>query len=438
MTARHITDVIALLNERADYAVCRNYEGLPYANKSRDIDIFISPKSFKAIRNDLERIFVREDWKIIVCVSGTRRNTYVCAKTVDSHAELIQWDFFINSSAYGILLLDASECLVHREFNGFLYHLSIEYQFLDKYMYNKVVGGEYPKKYNETRLTAEHSTVVTDKLKSLFGVDSVEECDRLGRRKLLMRAFLHNLKKRPLSLVADMSRFLWCVIVNYICSNTGFSIGFTGPDGSGKTTVIDLMMESLGPVFRSASVCCHFRPTLFGNLGDVAHSAGLKKEVDHKYDDPHRGGRTGTFSSLLRLWYYSVDYILGHFIKVKAQTCSGRIVIFDRYYTDIICDSRRTRIHLNRKFLYIFGRLFIPKLDYNILLTASTDTILSRKAELDREGIDKINDNIVWLAGKKGYTKILNESTPEVAIASILQHVFECQNKKNLNRLRYR
>ena len=35
----HIIRVFALLNERAEYAVLRNYEGLPDRNESRDIDI---------------------------------------------------------------------------------------------------------------------------------------------------------------------------------------------------------------------------------------------------------------------------------------------------------------------------------------------------------------------------------------------------------------
>ena len=37
---------------------------------------------------------------------------------------------------------------------------------------------------------------------------------------------------------------------------------------------------------------------------------------------------------------------------------------------------------------------------------------------------------------KKGYTKVLNESTPQVAVNEILIFVFNEQHKKNLKRLR--
>ena len=214
------------------------------------------------------------------------------------------------------------------------------------------------------------------------------------------------------------------------------NIVLCGMMGSGKTTVIDLLLERLSPVFRTAHTYYHFRPAMFGNLGEVAHSAGLKKEVDRNYSDPHRGGKTGTLSSLARLLYYSVDYIIGYWVKVKSVTRITRLVIFDRYYTDIICDSRRSRIYLPPQWLYAWGRLFIPSLDYNILLTAGTDTILARKRELDEAGIRTINDRIDYLEHKKGYKKILNETTPDEAVRQILTYIFENQHKKNLKRLK--
>ncbi|MDE6390038.1 MAG: hypothetical protein K2L26_01300, partial [Duncaniella sp.] len=251
-----------------------------------------------------------------------------------------------------------------------------------------------------------------------------------------LKAAGHNLRHRPLGLLRDMSNFLYTFAGNYLRSRTGFSVGFTGPDGSGKTTVIDRTIERLGDVFASAHAYYHFRPALFGNLGEVAHSAGIKKDVDRNYSDPHRGGKTGLLSSLARLGYYSMDYILGYFAKVKTKTRITRLVIFDRYFTDIICDSRRSRIYLSPRFLNMWRRLFIPSLDYNILLTASSETILSRKRELDEEGIRDINSRIDYLAPQDGYLKVLNESTPDDAVTCILGHIFSEQHKKNLKRLK--
>ena len=432
----HIKNVIDFLNKNANYAVLRNFEGLPDKNTSRDIDIIITRKSYKKVKKALVELIDRSGWKIITYLHSDRLITYVCALATEEKTEIVQWDFFFDTSVWGVRLMSAEEFLAHKQFNGFLYYVGVECQFLDKILYNCAVGSKYPEKYRATREIAENADIVKNKIKQIFGCNSAKECeDRRGKR-LLFRALWSNIMHRPFGLMAGVIRFLYTFIGNYMLSRTGFSIGFTGPDGSGKTTVIDTMLERIAPVFGTAHKYYHFRPALFGNLGEVAHSAGIKKEVDRNYSDPHRGKKTGKISSFLRLCYYSTDYIIGYFVMVKSVTRITRVVVFDRYYTDIICDSRRSRIYLGPKFLHRWGKMFIPSLDYNILLTASSETILARKRELDEEGIRTINAKIDYLAGKKGYTKVLNESTPQVAVNKILTFVFNEQHKKNLRRLK--
>lgn len=432
-----LTTFFNFLNKNGEYAVLRNFEGLPAHNNSRDIDIVIEPSTYRRLKSDLIELIEKESWKIVTYLNSDRLITWVCACVDnDSRTEIVQFDFFFHTSIFGITLLEAKDFLKSRQFNGTIYHVDKEYEFLDKYMYDRAVGVAYPEKYRKTREAVENSGEVKKVLKKVFGSNSIEECDKTSGKKLLLNAFKQNLSSNPFRTIGRMLNFEYYHIRNYVCSNTGFSVGFTGPDGSGKTTVIDQILERLAPVFRTAHKYYHFRPALFGNLGEVAHSAGLKKEVDRDYSKPHRGGKTGALSSFARLLYYSIDYIIGYFVKVKSVTRITRVVIFDRYYTDIICDSRRSRIYLNYKFLYWFGKLFIPSLNYNILLTARSETILARKRELDEEGIRRINERIDYLANKKGYKKILNEQTPEIAVAEILNYIFDNQHKKNLRRLK--
>ena len=590
----HIIRVFGLLNERAEYAVLRNYEGLPERNESRDIDIIITRRGFRSIKRELVDTLCQEGWRIVTYLNSDRLITFVCAKNVGNETEIVQWDFFWDTSVWGVELMSAEEFVEHRVWNGFLYHVDIVGEFLDKYLYNRAVGAPYPAKYDSIRLQItdnsqqdslcslvlsptddtdcsdsnssfssirsltsskiarridtdfnadaspaslsptddtdntdlnsssssitrfardfvhtrhnpnkfgfcfayykirslaaqdltplkllllgnrrklrcsrlfaifarqiytdynagkvsvgsvrdkdnsvrnDYAVRVESKLSQVFGCGDLVVCDGLSGKRLFWRAVWWNLKHRPFGLIAGVCAFLWSFVRNYICTNTGFAIGFTGPDGVGKTTVIEMLIGRLRGVFRTAHSYMHFRPMLFGNLGEVAHSAGLKREVDRNYNDPHRGKKVGVLSSLVRLAYYSVDYIVGYWLKVKSQIRITRLVIFDRYYTDVICDSRRSRIFLNYRFLYWFGRVFIPQLDYNILLTAEVDTILARKQELTREGIEAINERIEFLAGKKGYRKFLNEGGPEETVTEILEWVFEEQHKRNLKRL---
>jgi len=74
-------------------------------------------------------------------------------------------------------------------------------------------------------------------------------------------------------------------------------------------------------------------------------------------------------------------------------------------------------------------------LDYNILLTADRDVILSRKQELDEKGIDEINEKMNFLSKKKGYYLVINNGKPEEAVRKILTIVFEVQHLKNMKRI---
>lgn len=417
-----------LEDKQYPYAVLRNHEGLPYSNRSRDIDIMIDSEHYESLKNDFVKLVLDANYLITTFFESERLRTFVCAKITDTNIKIVQFDFFVHTSAYGHIILNSKDVLSSFHLNeNNIRCVSKEFEFLDKYLYLKYIGAEYPSKYSHLKEEMRTSKKLEGTIQSMFGISSLEELDYMPTKE-----FRRRVNKRNRSYTNQFK--FWISYIKNNLTYKGFCIGFTGPDGVGKTTLIEMLTDNLLKVYPKVA-SFHFRPLIFGNLGDVAHSVGIKKTVDHNYDKPHRGGKTGVISSLTRLLYYSTDYIFGYFKVVRNALVRRELVIFDRYFTDIICDSRRTRIYLNHKFLYHFGRLFIPKLDYNILLTARTDTILNRKRELDREGIEAINNKIDYLAGRKGYYKILNEGTPQEAVAQILRTIFEEQHRKNLKRL---
>lgn len=127
--------IFEYLNKNTEYAVRRNHEGLPERNYSRDIDIIITRKSYKRMKQGLVELIDSSGWKIITYLNSDRLVTWVCG-CVDktSNTEIIQLDFFFDTSLFGVQFIKASEFLAHREFNGKIYHVNKEYEFLDKYM----------------------------------------------------------------------------------------------------------------------------------------------------------------------------------------------------------------------------------------------------------------------------------------------------------------
>ena len=56
-----IATIFSFLNENVEYAVLRNYDGLPTKNKSRDIDILIDRNSFSKIKKDLVKLIEKSN-----------------------------------------------------------------------------------------------------------------------------------------------------------------------------------------------------------------------------------------------------------------------------------------------------------------------------------------------------------------------------------------
>ncbi len=430
-----LTDVFYLLNNSTRYAVLRNYEGLPM-QAGRDIDLIISPESFHKQLPAFIAIVERHGFRIIVSDRRQFMHFFGLGRVIGTDVELISFDFIFTPFLKGYRLMSADEILDARQFNGQIYHVRCDHEFLSKYLYNKILGSDYPDKYNAVRDKAlmSYSKEIEQSLRAIWGEDisSVEVVESLSSSRLYGR-FKSQLRRKNIVLYySDIIEYMFCQLRRILCPK-GFSIGFTGPDGVGKTTIIGMTEKHLKQL--SSVTIFHHRPTLIGNLSNVVHQAGLKRKVDDDYSRPHRGGKHSAISSLFRLMYYSVDYIVGFYAKVLRRLFNGGFVIFDRYYTDIVCDAQRSGIYLPVRFLHIWGRIFIPSLDYNILLTASTDTILKRKQELDREGVETINRKIDYLADKAGYYKIMNEGTPQEAVAEILHIILEVQHKKNIKRI---
>ena len=91
-----VSTVFKYLNKHAVYAVLRNSAGLPYKNKSRDIDILILRNQYESIKKDLVKTIIESDFKIISFFESERICTFICGKVCDSTVELVQFDFFFH------------------------------------------------------------------------------------------------------------------------------------------------------------------------------------------------------------------------------------------------------------------------------------------------------------------------------------------------------
>lgn len=427
-----VESVFHVLNVGFEYAVLRGYEELPYKLSGHDIDILITRDSFKRFKPRFLDVLETHDVKVMMINKNERFTTIVVSKLFEGQLVFLYLDFFFNYSLFGTQFMSAKEVLARRIYNGRIYHVTLLDEYLEKLLNTKLLGREYPSKYKavEVAVLSGQKQQLDVMLAHIFGAkinrDAIQkDSARMLRRRALMRSVIRN----PFRALEFKLRFATYYLLAW-AKPKGFSISFSGPDGVGKTTVLEGVASELGKPFRELTLF-HFRPNLVPRLAEVGQKCGVTKEVDCDYGNPHRGAKTGVISSLIRLAYYIFDYNLGYLKLVKPTLFRRGVVIFDRYYTDVATDSQRSRIHLNYKLVFYLRRL-VPRLDYNFLVVAAPEAILKRKQELTIDQIEDILGKIQYLSDAKEYCLIENNGTAEEAVSKILNHISGRQHEKNV------
>lgn len=151
---------------------------------------------------------------------------------------------------------------------------------------------------------------------------------------------------------------------------TGFMVAVLGPDGSGKSSVIQRVLSDLAPVFRDTRYM-HLRPRLIGGRN------GAIGAVTNPHALPVRGG----MASWAKLAYFVSDYVLGFALRVWPLMARSTLVAFDRYYHDLLVDPERYR-YGGSMTLARWSARCVPSPDMWVLLHAPADVLQARKREV--------------------------------------------------------
>lgn len=82
--------------------------------------------------------------------------------------------------------------------------------------------------------------------------------------------------------------------------------------------------------------------------------------------------------------YYALDYVIGYACHIYPALVCSTLVIFDRYFDDILIDPARYRYAGPRAWVKMMAPL-IPRPDLTFVLSASPEILETRKGELTRD-----------------------------------------------------
>lgn len=196
-------------------------------------------------------------------------------------------------------------------------------------------------------------------------------------------------------------------------------IAMLGADGAGKSTVIDGVTEQLENEGLEIEYQ-HWKPSKYSDLKPGGASA---------VEDPHNQKPRGVLMSRLKavclvgIWRWRFFRNIGDSMK------QGKLVLFDRFYGDMLVDSKRYRYHGGRSFAkYVFR--FMPKPNAVIYLDADTEVLLSRKQEVEERALENIVRGYRVYANETSYAHTVDASQPaEKVISDVLTIIKSIYNK---------
>jgi len=229
-----------------------------------------------------------------------------------------------------------------------------------------------------------------------------------GLRQALERRFFYRhplryLAGRILSLLRQLCR-AW--------QPTGLFVVILGPDGSGKSTVSDLILRDLERAFRRAWRF-HWRPGLFRKLGRTADRRA------EGTDTPAETSKYRGFVSLARFIYYWLDFVIGYWVVIYPVMARTGLVIGERYFPDVLVAPERYGFAVPR-WLMRSVAWFVPRPDLIVLLKDDPDVIHARKPELSPARIGELMDAYEMELKHWGNARILTTEGGAAVVAARL------------------
>jgi thymidylate kinase len=142
-----------------------------------------------------------------------------------------------------------------------------------------------------------------------------------------------------------------------------------GPDGAGKSSVIQGLMITMNRLGQVAIVR-HLKPFLFARR----HTEVIINIA------PHSKQPRSTFTSLVKIFVWLIEEWYAYLLRDKQN----ELLICDRYYHDILIDTKRYRYGGPIWAAKLVGAL-IPHPALWVLLDATTEILQKRKQEVSPE-----------------------------------------------------
>jgi thymidylate kinase len=302
--------------------------------------------------------------------------------TSSNHDEVIKIDFFDGVRWYGVGLDSLGKKIfsIHENKSNLDSRFVGAVSFIQKIL---TVGRVSSRDWNRYTSTGADSKYLSD-FTNQIGIPSIGK--HIGKNGV---SFVTKWRLRAASggVSGPLSVIPWIIKIIFqhaafklrAGSNPGLLVGVSGPDGSGKSTVISRLESAYKCSGIDAPLMVHLLPSWIPMPHQIFRRKATKKNYTRPYSEPPV---SSNISGGLRLGYYllafSITKVWTHFLLKR-----GKNIIFDRSLLDFMADLGRSKIP-NYKIPVLLIKLLLPK-GIMFFLDANPDVVVSRKGELTHE-----------------------------------------------------
>lgn len=417
----------ALATECKSYCILSGYERLP-DNFDTDIDFMVGQEDFDHMPRIIEAVARKTGTQLFQAIDHEiSGRAYFLGSTTGPALTIVQPDCAADYRHFGRRWLPAKEVLAARRLHPNGFHIpSIAHEFayslikrLNKRSFNREHGYRLHRLYVEDRI--ECGRMIARFVRGPEGSQIVRMASANDWTAMYQSlepfrsAMMRSRKETFAEKLAEIPRRTLGVL-RRILQPTGSWIAFMGPDGCGKSLILNAVSHEFAPSFRTVRYF-HMRPRLIGrkptNLGPVT--------------DPHGQPPRGAIASIAKVLDLWLDYTLGHLFRILPGLVRTELVLFDRCFYDLLVDSRRIRYGGPPWLLRVAARL-APRPELVILLDAPPEVLRSRKQEVPLAEVARQREAYLELAGKLGSAVVIDAGQPAErvihdAVAAIMNHL---------------
>src|SRR6266568_7375874 len=413
--------IATLANECKSYCILSGYEQLPDSFDT-DIDYMVDQQDFERMPTIVEHVAAQTNTRLFHTVEHEiTARSFSLASQSGSELTIVQPDATSDYRHFGLLWLRSDEVLAARRWcpRGFWIPAAPH-----EFAYYLI------KRLNKRYFTEQHG----QKLHRLYAEDS-SGCDKMiarfwkePKQSALSRMaasngwaeLLSNTESFRSELVQNSadSRFAKVALsfrhaahfLRRMARPTGGWVAFIGPDGAGKSAVIDAIRQQFTFAYREVR-CFHLRPKAL-RKGTASESV---------VTDPHGRPPRGLLVSITKIFFLLADYWLGYLLKMATAMRRSQLLIFDRYIYDLLVDNKRIRYGGPAWLLRLAARI-VPRPDLVILLDAPAEIIWSRKQEVSFDEVVRQRAEYLNVAQGLRSAVVMNANRPLADVIHDVDH----------------